>query len=106
MCLNGKVCVWRKLCLSTLGGRKIHGSVEPFLDHKTPGISRESILHGFKECYQVCMSKGLLVIQGVFLGVPTLQREIVFRLLLNISGEIDDIEGALSVRSGKMMPKV
>lgn len=25
MCLSGKVFVWRKLCLSPLGGRKIHG---------------------------------------------------------------------------------
>lgn len=52
------------------------------------------------------MSKGLLVIRGMFLGVPTLQREIIFRLLLNISGEIDDIEGDLSVRSGKIKPKI
>lgn len=59
-----------------------------------------------EECYQVCMSKGLLVIRGMFLGVPTLQREIIFRLLLNISGEIDDIEGELSVRSGKIVPKI
>lgn len=51
----------------------------------------------FEECYQVCVSKGLLVTQGIFPGVPTLQREIIFRLLLNISGEIDDIEGELSL---------
>lgn len=60
----------------------------------------------FEECYQVCMSKGLLVIQGMFLGLPTPQREIIFRLLLNDSGEIDDIEGDLSVRSGKITLKI
>lgn len=38
--------------------------------------------------------------KDIFLWVPTSQTEVIFRLLLNFSGEIDNIEVDLSFRTG------